>query len=56
MERNRISPFYLCLVLYATLQNDSQDLGMLKAKVGIGFFVGYAPDSKGYQIYNKRTR
>nr|GEV98367.1 integrase, catalytic region, zinc finger, CCHC-type, peptidase aspartic, catalytic [Tanacetum cinerariifolium] len=26
------------------------------AKEDIGFFVGYAPDHKGYQIYNKRTR
>ena len=36
--------------------NDSQDLGKLKAKADIGFFVGYAPDSKGYRIYNNRTR
>ncbi|GKF28179.1 retrovirus-related pol polyprotein from transposon TNT 1-94 [Tanacetum coccineum] len=36
--------------------NDSKDLGKLKAKSDIGFFVGYAPNRKGYQIYNKRTR
>jgi hypothetical protein len=36
--------------------NDSEDLGKLKAKVDIGVFVGYAPDRKGYRIYNKRTR
>jgi hypothetical protein len=36
--------------------NDSEDLGKLKAKADIGVFVGYAPDRKGYQIYNKRTR
>ena len=36
--------------------NDSQDLGKLRAKADIGIFVGYAPDSKGYRIYNKRTR
>ncbi|GKD88019.1 retrovirus-related pol polyprotein from transposon TNT 1-94, partial [Tanacetum coccineum] len=36
--------------------NDSEDLGKLKAKVDIGFFVGYAPNKKGYKIYNKRTR
>ncbi|GJR12992.1 retrovirus-related pol polyprotein from transposon TNT 1-94 [Tanacetum coccineum] len=36
--------------------NDSEDLGKLKAKADIVFFVGYAPNKKGYQIYNKRTR
>nr|GFA75970.1 retrovirus-related Pol polyprotein from transposon TNT 1-94 [Tanacetum cinerariifolium] len=28
----------------------------MRAKANIGFFVGYAPDRKGYRIYNKRTR
>nr|GEU61149.1 integrase, catalytic region, zinc finger, CCHC-type, peptidase aspartic, catalytic [Tanacetum cinerariifolium] len=36
--------------------NDSEDLGKLKAKADIGIFVGYAPNRKGYRIYNKRTR
>ncbi|GJY96132.1 putative ribonuclease H-like domain-containing protein [Tanacetum coccineum] len=36
--------------------NDNEDLGKLKAKANIGFFVGYAPNEKGYRIYNKRTR
>ena len=36
--------------------NDSEDLGKLKAKADIGFFIGYASDRKGYRIYNKRTR
>nr|GEU63553.1 retrovirus-related Pol polyprotein from transposon TNT 1-94 [Tanacetum cinerariifolium] len=36
--------------------NDSEDLGKLKAKEDIGLFVGYAPNRKGYQIYNKLTR
>ncbi|GJV49393.1 retrovirus-related pol polyprotein from transposon TNT 1-94 [Tanacetum coccineum] len=36
--------------------NDSKDLGKLKAKADIGFFVGYAPNRKGYRIYNKQTR
>ncbi|GJT47757.1 retrovirus-related pol polyprotein from transposon TNT 1-94 [Tanacetum coccineum] len=36
--------------------NDSEDLGKLKAKADIGFFVGYVPNMKGYRIYNKRTR
>ncbi|GKE34382.1 retrovirus-related pol polyprotein from transposon TNT 1-94 [Tanacetum coccineum] len=36
--------------------NDNKDLGKLKAKADIGFFVGYAPNRKGYRIYNKWTR
>ncbi|GJS90128.1 putative ribonuclease H-like domain-containing protein [Tanacetum coccineum] len=36
--------------------NDSEDLGKLKAKAYIGFFIGCAPNRKGYRIYNKRTR
>ncbi|GJZ22205.1 retrovirus-related pol polyprotein from transposon TNT 1-94, partial [Tanacetum coccineum] len=35
--------------------NDSKDFGKLKAKADIRFFVGYAPNRKGYRIYNKRT-
>ncbi|GJW72462.1 retrovirus-related pol polyprotein from transposon TNT 1-94 [Tanacetum coccineum] len=33
-----------------------EDLGKLKAKADIEFFVGYAPNRKGYRIYIKRTR
>ncbi|GKC46012.1 retrovirus-related pol polyprotein from transposon TNT 1-94, partial [Tanacetum coccineum] len=33
----------------------SEDLGKLKAKADIGFFVGYAPNGKAYRIYNKRS-
>ncbi|GJV02861.1 retrovirus-related pol polyprotein from transposon TNT 1-94 [Tanacetum coccineum] len=35
--------------------NDNEDLGKLKATTDIGIFVGYAPNRKGYRIYNKRT-
>ncbi|GJU19771.1 hypothetical protein Tco_1153113 [Tanacetum coccineum] len=33
-----------------------EDLGKLQAKADIGIFVGYAPNRKGFRIYNKRTR
>nr|GEW18019.1 retrovirus-related Pol polyprotein from transposon TNT 1-94 [Tanacetum cinerariifolium] len=36
--------------------NDSQNLGKLQPKADIGIFVGYAPNKKGYRIYNKRTQ
>ncbi|GKB27183.1 retrovirus-related pol polyprotein from transposon TNT 1-94, partial [Tanacetum coccineum] len=39
---------------YPTKYN--KDLGKLKAKADIGLFVGYAPNRKGYRIYNKQTR
>nr|GEX23474.1 ribonuclease H-like domain-containing protein [Tanacetum cinerariifolium] len=48
---------FLCVfeaLCYPT--NDSEDLGKLKAKADIGFFVGYKPNRKGYRIYNKQTR
>ncbi|GJS39692.1 retrovirus-related pol polyprotein from transposon TNT 1-94 [Tanacetum coccineum] len=35
--------------------NDSEDLGKLKPKAGIGIFVRYAPAKKAFRIYNKRT-
>nr|GEY22408.1 integrase, catalytic region, zinc finger, CCHC-type, peptidase aspartic, catalytic [Tanacetum cinerariifolium] len=38
------------------LTNDYDDVGKLKAKANIGFFVGYAPTKKAYRVYNKRTR
>ncbi|GJY61077.1 retrovirus-related pol polyprotein from transposon TNT 1-94 [Tanacetum coccineum] len=33
--------------------NDSEDLGKLQPTGHIGIFVGYAPNRKGYRIYNK---
>ncbi|GKE93505.1 retrovirus-related pol polyprotein from transposon TNT 1-94, partial [Tanacetum coccineum] len=36
--------------------NDSKNLGKLQPTTDIGIFVGYAPNKKGYKIYNKRTR
>ncbi|GJV20373.1 retrovirus-related pol polyprotein from transposon TNT 1-94 [Tanacetum coccineum] len=35
--------------------NDIKDLGKLKVTAYIRIFVGYAPNRKGYRIYNKRT-
>ncbi|GJX59717.1 retrovirus-related pol polyprotein from transposon TNT 1-94 [Tanacetum coccineum] len=38
------------------LTNDSEDLGILKAKDDTGIFVGYAPSKKAFRINNKRAR
>nr|GEW70477.1 retrovirus-related Pol polyprotein from transposon TNT 1-94 [Tanacetum cinerariifolium] len=35
---------------------DSEDLGKLRPTDDIRIFIGYAPNRKGYRIYNKRTR
>ncbi|GJW59239.1 retrovirus-related pol polyprotein from transposon TNT 1-94 [Tanacetum coccineum] len=37
------------------LTNDNEDLGKLRPTTNIGIFIGYAPNRKGYRIYNKRT-
>ncbi|GJZ03710.1 putative ribonuclease H-like domain-containing protein, partial [Tanacetum coccineum] len=36
--------------------NDSEDHGKLKATTDIRIFIDYAPNRKGYRIYNKITR
>ncbi|GKA71671.1 retrovirus-related pol polyprotein from transposon TNT 1-94 [Tanacetum coccineum] len=36
--------------------NDSENLGKLQPKAGIGIFIGYAPTKKVFRIYNRRTR
>ncbi|GKD14874.1 retrovirus-related pol polyprotein from transposon TNT 1-94 [Tanacetum coccineum] len=36
--------------------NDNEDLGKLQPTADIRIFVGYAPNRKGYKIYNKRNR
>ncbi|GKE36819.1 retrovirus-related pol polyprotein from transposon TNT 1-94 [Tanacetum coccineum] len=38
------------------LLNDYNDVGKLKAKGGIGVFVGYSKESAVFRVYNKRTR
>ncbi|GJU30594.1 retrovirus-related pol polyprotein from transposon TNT 1-94 [Tanacetum coccineum] len=36
--------------------NDSENLGKLQPKADIGIFIGYAPTTKAFQIYNRCTR
>nr|GEX63382.1 hypothetical protein [Tanacetum cinerariifolium] len=38
------------------LKNDREDIGKLRAKGDIGFFIGYSADSRAYRIYNQRTK
>ncbi|GJS57694.1 retrovirus-related pol polyprotein from transposon TNT 1-94 [Tanacetum coccineum] len=56
MESERYLLNYLVFGALCYPTNDSEDLGKLNAKADIGIFVGYAPNRKGYRIYNKRTR
>ncbi|GJZ44962.1 putative ribonuclease H-like domain-containing protein [Tanacetum coccineum] len=36
--------------------NDRDDLGKMKLKADIGIFVGYSKSSRGFRIYNRRTK
>ncbi|GKD75263.1 retrovirus-related pol polyprotein from transposon TNT 1-94 [Tanacetum coccineum] len=36
--------------------NDGGDLGKMKPKADIGVFIGYSETSRGFRIYNKRTK
>nr|GEU50145.1 Gag-Pol polyprotein [Tanacetum cinerariifolium] len=36
--------------------DDSENLGKLQPKAGIGIFIGYTPTKKAFQIYNMCTR
>ncbi|GJV81363.1 putative ribonuclease H-like domain-containing protein [Tanacetum coccineum] len=36
--------------------NDRDDLGKMKPKADIGIFVGYSESSRGFRIYNRRTK
>ncbi|GKA55011.1 retrovirus-related pol polyprotein from transposon TNT 1-94 [Tanacetum coccineum] len=38
------------------LTNDREDLGKMKPKADIGIFIGYSESSRGFQIYNRRTK
>ncbi|GJU60975.1 retrovirus-related pol polyprotein from transposon TNT 1-94 [Tanacetum coccineum] len=35
---------------------DREDLGKMKPKADIGIFIGYSESSRGFQIYNRKTR
>ncbi|GJX37944.1 retrovirus-related pol polyprotein from transposon TNT 1-94 [Tanacetum coccineum] len=36
--------------------NDRDDLGKMKPKADIGVFIGYSETSRGFRIYNRRTK
>ncbi|GJW89854.1 retrovirus-related pol polyprotein from transposon TNT 1-94, partial [Tanacetum coccineum] len=36
--------------------NDRHDLGNMKLKADIGVFIGYSETSRGFRIYNRRTK
>ncbi|GJX16970.1 retrovirus-related pol polyprotein from transposon TNT 1-94 [Tanacetum coccineum] len=38
------------------LTNDRDDLGKMKPKANIGVFIGYSETSRGFRIYNRRTK
>ncbi|GJS64822.1 putative ribonuclease H-like domain-containing protein [Tanacetum coccineum] len=38
------------------LKNDRYDLRKMKPKAGVGIFVGFSESSRGFRIYNRRTK
>nr|GFC14533.1 retrovirus-related Pol polyprotein from transposon TNT 1-94 [Tanacetum cinerariifolium] len=36
--------------------NDRDDLGKMKSKADISIFIGYSKTSRGFRIYNHRTK
>ncbi|GJU28466.1 retrovirus-related pol polyprotein from transposon TNT 1-94 [Tanacetum coccineum] len=38
------------------LTNDRDDLGKMKLKADISIFIGYSESSRGFRIYNRRTK
>ncbi|GJY92969.1 hypothetical protein Tco_0508751 [Tanacetum coccineum] len=53
----------ICLMARATStkalcypKNDREDIGKLRAKGDIGFFIGYSANSRAYRVYNRRTK
>ncbi|GJX12476.1 retrovirus-related pol polyprotein from transposon TNT 1-94 [Tanacetum coccineum] len=54
LRAEAVATAFFSALCYPT--NDSEDLGKLNATADIGIFVGYAPNRKGYRIYNKITR
>ncbi|GJU97147.1 retrovirus-related pol polyprotein from transposon TNT 1-94 [Tanacetum coccineum] len=38
------------------IRTDKDDLGKMKPKADIGIFIGYSKTSRGFRIYNRRTK
>ncbi|GJV81728.1 retrovirus-related pol polyprotein from transposon TNT 1-94, partial [Tanacetum coccineum] len=52
-------PNVQCFHVFGSLcypTNDHDDLGKMKPKADIGIFVGYSESSRGFRIYNRRTK
>ncbi|GJX87578.1 retrovirus-related pol polyprotein from transposon TNT 1-94 [Tanacetum coccineum] len=56
MTRSLVLPFFRVFGALCYPTNNNEDLGKLQPTADIGIFVSYAPNRKGYRIYNKRTR
>ncbi|GJV64606.1 retrovirus-related pol polyprotein from transposon TNT 1-94 [Tanacetum coccineum] len=45
-----------CFTQNCSLIHTREDLGKMKPKADIGIFIGYSESSRGFWIYNRRTR
>ncbi|GKB95282.1 retrovirus-related pol polyprotein from transposon TNT 1-94 [Tanacetum coccineum] len=48
--------FSICVGSLCYPTNDRDDLGKMKPKADIGVFIGYSETSRGFRIYNRRTK
>nr|GEW18194.1 retrovirus-related Pol polyprotein from transposon TNT 1-94 [Tanacetum cinerariifolium] len=54
--RNLIFQYFYVFGCLCYPTNDHDNLGKMKPKADIGIFIGYSESSRGFQIYNHRTR
>nr|GEU76005.1 putative ribonuclease H-like domain-containing protein [Tanacetum cinerariifolium] len=54
-RKPNVQYFYVFGSLYYST-NDCDNLGKMKPKADIGIFAGYSESSRGFNIYNRRTR
>ncbi|GJY62985.1 retrovirus-related pol polyprotein from transposon TNT 1-94, partial [Tanacetum coccineum] len=59
MTKSRTKPNVQYFHMFGSLcylKNDRDDLRKMKSKSDIGIFIGYAESSRGFRIYNRRTK
>ncbi|GJR16234.1 retrovirus-related pol polyprotein from transposon TNT 1-94 [Tanacetum coccineum] len=56
LDKAKMLSIFMCFGLMCYPTNDRDDLGKMKPKADIGVFIGYSETSRGFRIYNRRTK